>query len=97
MKKQDKYYLINLCHNGMITTIRCETKKEKDKWLYDHFTVGNEKWWAWEQFQESYEKTFDKFVKKLIKKEHNSRFQTFALDIGEYIIIQEKNKEKVGK
>lgn len=97
MKKQDKYYLIIICENGRTTVHRCETESEKTQWLFDYFTIGDEKWFAYALFEQSIEKEFSKFVKKFIKPINKSDLQTFNIRKGKQIIIQAKNKEKVGK
>ena len=92
MKKQKSYYLINVCHGGTADIIRCETKKEKNKWLFNYFTTGEEKMWAWEKYKQSHQTDFHKFVKKLLKESEKQTVQSFLIRKGKVIIIQEKNK-----
>lgn len=91
-KKIKKYYLINICHNGKLDIIRCETKKEKWKWLFDYFTTGEEKWWAWKEYQAhgAGNYTFEDFVKHLIK-QYSGSIYSIPIRKGKIIVIQEKN------
>lgn len=91
-RKQKTYYLIHICHNGKLDTIRCETRKEKRKWLFDYFTTGEEKRWAWEKYQAygTSKYAFEDFVKYFIKQEKGAIY-TIPIRKSKVIVIQEKN------
>lgn len=59
-------YKITVVNNGSYTTYELENKKAKDKWLYEYLT-SQERMWAWEQWQNSIHKTFEKWFKDFIK------------------------------
>ena len=59
-------YTITVAKRGMCETYELESKKAKDKWLYEYLT-GQERQWSWEQWQNSTYKTFDKWFKESIK------------------------------
>jgi hypothetical protein len=92
-KRKKCYYIINICENGRLTTVRCETFKEKEQWLIDYFTT-EEKWWAWEKYSQwaGCTITFEKFVKTLVRKNANATYQSFVIRKGKTIIIQIKEK-----
>ena len=83
----------NICENGRLTTVRCETFKEKELWLIDYFTT-EEKWWTWEKYSQwaGGTITFGKFVKTLVRKNANSTHQFFNIRQGKTIIVQIKEK-----
>ena len=92
-KKENNYYLINICENGKVTTIRCETFKEKELWLI-HYFATEERWWAWEKYSQwaGGTITFEKFVKTLAKKGAGLNSQIFNIRKGKSLIIQRKEK-----
>ena len=93
MKEEKYYYLINVCENGTVQTVRCESWKEKEQWLIEYFS-STEKWWAWDKYSEyaGGTITFEKFIKMLIKRNSNTSNQTFYIRKGKAIIIQRKEK-----
>lgn len=93
-KRKKYYYVINICENGRLTTVRCETLKEKELWLIDYFTT-EEKWWAWEKYSQwaGGTITFEKFVKILAKKGAGLNSQIFNIRKGKSLIIQRKEKQ----
>lgn len=92
-KKENHYYLINICENGKVTTIRCETFKEKELWLI-HYFATEEQWWAWEKYTQwaGGSITFEKFVTTLAKKGAGLNSQIFNIRKGKSLIIQRKEK-----
>ena len=94
--KRKYYYEIHTVRQGKVTTITLQTKKEKNKWLFDYFTKGNGKWYMWEHYDDNepanvsferwtelYLSTFDKTF---------GQNQTYRAD-KEIIIVREKLKE----
>ena len=94
MKKY--YYEIHTVRQRQVTTIILQTKKEKNKWLFDYFTKGNGKRWMWEYYAnnaptnvsferwtELYLSTFDKAFGE------NQIYRTNK----EIIIVREKIKD----
>ena len=59
-------YKITVIENGGQKTYELESKKAKDKWLYEYL-ICQERLWAWEQWGNSNHKTFDKWFKAFIK------------------------------
>ena len=84
-------YKIIVANNGRNETYEFESKKAKDKWLYEYLTC-QERIWAWEQWANSKCKTFEKWVKEFIKpkwKESNS--QSFRIN-KKLILIKKEEK-----
>ena len=73
-------YKIIVASNGKYETYELESKKAKDKWLYEYLTC-QERMWAWEQWQNSPYKTFEKWFKEYFK-EHfqGANLQTFRIN-----------------
>lgn len=93
-KKVEKKYEINIVINRTITVVLCNSFKEKETWLFDYFTIGEEKWWAWKEY-ETYgnpNMPFEEWVAKiLIRKNAGCRIQAFQIRPHKNIIIREKN------
>lgn len=51
MKK--KSYEIIVVGQGNSKIFTFQTKREKNKWLFDYFTKGDGKWWMWEMYEEN--------------------------------------------
>ena len=94
--KRKYYYEIYVVRPGNAKPIILQTKKEKNKWLFDYFTKGNGKWWMWEHYNDNapekvsferwtqlYLSTFDKTF---------GENQTYRTD-RETIIVREKLKD----
>jgi hypothetical protein len=90
------YYEIYVVRQGNATPITLQTKKEKNKWLFDYFTKGDGKWWMWEHYNDNapekvsferwtqlYLSTFDKVFGE------NQTYRTNR----ETIIVREKIKD----
>lgn len=70
------YYEIYTAKLGKATSITLQTKKEKNKWLFDYFTKGNGKWWLWERYNNEPTKvSFESWTKLYLS--------TFDKTIGE--------------
>lgn len=93
-KKENKYYLINICESGKITTVRCETFKEKELWLINFFAT-EEKWWAFEKYEQwaGGSITFEKFLKTLVRKNAGLSNQIFHIRKGKSVVVQAKEKQ----
>ena len=89
------YYEIYVVKTGNKNPITLQTKKEKNKWLFNYFTKGDGKWWMWECYDnnapanvsferwvELYLSTFDKTF---------GENQTYQTD-KEIIIVREKER-----
>ena len=84
-------YKITVVENGRQETYELESKKAKDKWLYEHLTC-QERLWAWEQWGNSNCKTFDKWFKEFIKpKWKESNLQSFRINKKLILIKKEEN------
>jgi hypothetical protein len=84
-------YKIIVVSNGRHKTYEFESKKAKDKWLYEYLTC-QEKMWAWEQWKNSGYKTFEKWFKKFIKPQwKKSNLQSFRID-KKIILIKKEEK-----
>ena len=94
--KRKYCYEIHTVRQRQTTTITLQTKKEKNKWLFNYFPKGNGKWWMWELYEnnapanvsferwvELYLSTFDKTF---------GENQTYRTD-KEIIIVREKLKD----
>ena len=66
MKQITSAYKITLIESGNQKIFYFNTKKEKDKWLYELFTC-QERAWAFLQLENSSYKTFDKWFKNFVK------------------------------
>ncbi len=90
------YYEIHTVKQRQITTITLQTKKEKNKWLFDYFTKGNGKWWMWEHYDEnapanvSFERWTELYLSTFDKTFGEN--QTYRTD-KEIIIVREKLKD----
>lgn len=84
-------YKITVVESGRQETYELESKKAKDKWLYEYLTC-QEKMWAWEQWGNSDYKTFDKWFKEFIKpKWKESNLQSFRIN-KKLILIKKEEK-----
>ena len=84
-------YKIIVVENGRQETYELENKKAKDKWLYEYLTC-QERMWAWEQWENSIHKTFEKWFKDFIKpqwKESNLQ----SLRINKTLILIKKEEK----
>ena len=84
-------YKITVVESGRQETYELESKKAKDKWLYEYL-IYQERWWAWEQLGNSDYKTFDKWFKEFIKpKWKESNLQSFRIN-KKLILIKKEEK-----
>jgi inhibitor of KinA sporulation pathway (predicted exonuclease) len=84
-------YKITVVNNGSYTTYELESKKAKDKWLYEYLTY-QERLWAWEQWGNSDYKTFDKWFKEFIKPQwKESELQSLRIN-KKLILIKKQEK-----
>ena len=84
-------YKIIVVDSGRQETYELESKKAKDKWLYEYLTC-QERLWAWEQWGDSNCKTFEKWLKEFIKpqwKESNLQ----SLRINKTLILIKKEEK----
>ena len=83
-------YKITVVSNGNHETYELENKKAKDKWLYEYLTY-QERMWAWEQWNNSGYKTFEKWFKEFIKpKWKESNLQSFRINKALILIKKEE-------
>lgn len=88
MKK--KYYKIIIYLHGNASTFSALTEREKDKWLCNYFINGDESRWAYEHYKQSgTQETFEKYIKRSIKKDKTNRIQLFRIRSGKYIIVED--------
>ena len=91
MKKY--YYEIQTVRQRQTTTIILQTKKEKNKWLFDYFTKGDGQWWMWEHYDNnapanvSFERWTELYLSTFDKTFGGN--QTYRTD-KEIIIVREK-------
>lgn len=84
-------YKIIVAYNGGNETYELNSKKAKDKWLYEYLTY-QERMWAWEQWQNSPYKTFKKWFKEFIKlKREESNWQSLRIN-KKLIVIKKEEK-----
>lgn len=84
-------YKIIVVENGSHETYELESKKAKDKWLYEYLTY-QERLWAWEQWGNSNCKTFEKWFKQFIKPQwKESTLQSFHINKKLILIKKEEN------
>ena len=70
---------------------QCATEKEKNQWLYEYLS-NDERMWAWEQWQNSPYKTFEKWFKEYTKEQFKwADLQTFR--INKTLILVKKIKK----
>lgn len=85
-------YKITVITNGSYETYELESKKAKDKWLYEYLTCQERKW-AWEQWANSDCKSFEKWFKKFIKPQWQwSGLQSLRIN-KKLILIKEEEKK----
>ena len=86
-----KSYVIIICRNGQAEKIPLKNKKAKDKWLYDYFTTGEEKWWTWDKYclLGNGQISFEKWVKLFLKRNECSIYQSFYIRQGKILLIKE--------
>ena len=94
--KRKYYYEIHTVRQRQTTTITFQTKKEKNKWLFDYFTKGDGKWWMWERYDNNAPAnvSFERWT-KLYLSTFDKTFgenQTYRTD-KEIIIVREKLKD----
>lgn len=86
-----KKYQITIIDKGRRSTLPPLTKKEKMRWLYKYLT-HDEKVWAWQEWNNSGYKSFDKWFKVFTKQvKKNSSFQ-FLLIKDKTILIKQVNE-----
>ena len=84
-------YKIIVVNNGSHETYEPESKKAKDKWLYEYLTC-QERMWVWEQWKNSDYKTVEKWFKEFIKpKWKESNLQ--SLRINKTLILIKKEEK----
>lgn len=84
-------YKITVVENGRQETYELESKKAKDKWLYEYLTC-QERMWAWEQWNNSGSKTFEKWFKEFIKPQwKESELQSLRIN-KKLILIKKEEK-----
>lgn len=84
-------YKIIVVENGGQQTYELESKKAKDKWLYEYL-ICQERLWAWEQWKNSTHKTFNKWFKKFVKlKWEESNWQSLRIN-KKLIVIKKEEK-----
>lgn len=87
--KKATYKLI-VVETGGQQTYKLENKKAKDKWLYEYLTC-QERLWAWEQWNNSGYKTFEKWFKEFIKPQwKESHLQSFRINKKLILIKKEE-------
>lgn len=65
-----RYFTISIVECGNEKIVYQGNQRKVEKWLYDYFISGEEKWWAWHRFNNLIENpniTFEKYVKLLTK------------------------------
>ena len=98
-----KYYTVSKVVDFHEEIIFQGSKCKLEKWLYDYFTIGEEKWWAWNRFNQLIENpniTFEKYVQLLSKQRKEfGTIRTIRIRKGKMLLIREheKNIKKVGK
>ena len=98
-----KYYTVSKVVDYHEEIIFQGSKRKLEKWLYDYFTIGEEKWWAWNRFNQLIESpniTFEKYVLLLSKQRKEfGTIRTIRIRKGKMLLIREheKNIKKVGK
>lgn len=94
------YYEINIFTNGKREIVNCLSEKEKNYWLITYFTLGAERFWAYDRYQEYVEErakkekwavSFEKFIKRFVKSHKDKDIQSFLIR-PHYIIIIIKKK-----
>ena len=84
-------YKIIVVSNGRHESYELESKKAKDKWLYEYLTC-QERMWVWEQWKNSDYKTVEKWFKDFIKpKWKESNLQSFHINKKLILIKKEEN------
>ena len=96
MKKKYYYEIHTVRLGNNTTTITLQTKKEKNKWLFDYFTKGDGKWWMWEHYNDNAPEkvSFERWT-QLYLSTFDKTFganQTYRTD-KEIIIVREKLKD----
>ena len=94
--KRKYYYEIHTIKQRQTTTITLQTKKEKNKWLFDYFTKGDGKWGMWELYEKNAPAnvSFERWV-ELYLSTFDKTFganQTYRTN-KEIIIVREKLKD----
>ena len=77
-KSSNATYEITLVNKGVNTTIKCANRKEKEKWLYNYLTK-DEKWWAYEEFNNSTYSSFDSWFKAFIQPPKIGSYQSIKI------------------
>ena len=94
--KRKYYYEIHIVKANNPKPIVLQTKKEKNKWLFNYFTKGGGKWWMWELYLDnapsnvSFERWTQLYLSTFDKTFGES--QTYRTD-REIIIVREKLKD----
>ena len=87
--KKATYKIIEV-ENGSHETYELESKKAKDKWLYEYLTC-QERMWVWEQWKNSDYKTVEKWFNDFIKPQwKESNLQSFRINNKFIIIINDE-------
>lgn len=98
-----KYYTVSKVVNDYEEIIFQGSKRKLEKWLYDYFTIGEERWWAWNRFNQLIKNpniTFEKYVQLLSRQSKEfGTIRTIRIRKGKILVIKEheKNIKKVGK
>ena len=94
--KKKYYYEIHTVRQRQTTTITLQTKKEKNKWLFDYFTKGDGKWWMLEHYDENAPAnvSFERWTQLYLSTFDNTfgENQIYLTD-REIIIVREKLKD----
>lgn len=91
-KKSNCSYEILIIENGATTKVACNSKEEKNKWLYNYF-ANDEKWWALEQYEQTNYPSFEEWIKDFIKPKWDfCRFQSIRIRNTKTILIIKKEK-----
>ena len=89
-------YEIVICNQGKVESYSFNSEKQRRKWLFDYFTIGEEKNWAWEKYEQaiplSVNVSFEKYVKLMIK--HKFTLKIFRIRPHKHIILRTKEVEK---
>lgn len=82
------YFISTLNQNNEIKVATPLTKKEIKQWLYKYLTTV-EKLWAWEQWQFSPYKTFNKWFKHFIQKPHKGKYHILIINKTKLFITRQ--------
>ena len=90
-KRKQQPYKITVVGQYGTYTYDCETEKAKREWLYNYL-ANDEGLWAWEQWQQSPYRTFDKWVKEFTREQFKwADLQTFRINKTLILVKKIKN------